>query len=218
MTNTIELLSPSREILQNRIATIFFRQGKTFDHMDFVLDSYSEPWRHYHNCNHILNMLEADCRDISGQELDAIELMIIYHDVVYKIGREKGWNENESAAVAAKQLRDSVMNPMHVAVVSEGILATINHEVPDQNWHHFIGLFLDIDLLAGLGTSAEEFQANTALIQREFEPLYTASEYHAGRVKWAESFLERSKIFVTPQFEKYEAVARENLKALIAKG
>lgn len=220
MTNVTELLPSSRELLQNRIEGIFFRRGFTFEYTDFVLNSYSEPWRHYHNCDHILKMLdlllETDGRHMSDDEFYAVELMIMYHDVEYKIGREKGWSENESAVVASRQLRDYVPNAMYLDVVCDGILATIQHEVPDQNWNHFMGLFLDIDLLAGLGATSKEFKANTALIQREFEPLYTASEYHAGRIKWAEGFLDRSKIFITPQFEKYEAVARENLRALIA--
>jgi predicted metal-dependent HD superfamily phosphohydrolase len=202
---------------------IFDSKRLSFAHRDFILDSYSEPWRHYHNCDHILKMLDilksADRSQISEAEFFTIELMIIYHDVVYKIGRkEKGWSENESAAVAARQLRECALNPMYVEVVCEGILATINHEVPDQNWSHFMGLFLDIDMLAGLGTTWEEFADNTNKIQREYEPLYTADEYQAGRVKWAEGFLKRTRIFVSPQFEKYEIVARENLKTLIDGG
>lgn len=167
----------------------------------------------------MLDLLElADKSQISASELTTVNLMIIYHDVAYKIGREKGWSENESAAVAAQQLRDCALNPMYVEVVCEGILATINHEVPDENWSHFMGLFLDIDMLAGLGTNWEEFADNTNKIQREYEPLYTTDEYQAGRVKWAEGFIKRDWIFVTRQFKQYELVARENLKTLIAGG
>ena len=160
-----QLKQLTKDMLQNRIAGIFFSRGLTFEHMDFVLDSYSEPWRHYHNCAHILKMhnilLETDCTLLSDEELFAIELMFIYHDVIIKIGREKGWSERESAVVASKQLRyfESNMRPLFVDMVLEGILATINHEVPEKAWNHFIGLFLDIDLLAGLGTCAEEFEA-----------------------------------------------------------
>jgi predicted metal-dependent HD superfamily phosphohydrolase len=222
MDANIRFQSHSRELLRQKITEIFECKRLSFAHRDFILDSYSEPWRHYHNCDHILKMLSllgsADRSDVSVEELNAIEMMIIYHDVIYKIVREKGWNENESVVVASRQLRACLLPPALIDVVCEGILATVDHQVPEPNWTQFIGLFLDIDMLAGLGTTWVEFAANTNKIQREYEPLYTADEYQTGRVKWAEGFIKRDKIFVTPQFEQYEVVARENLKTLIAGG
>jgi predicted metal-dependent HD superfamily phosphohydrolase len=152
--------------------------------------------------------------------VNAIEIMIVYHDVVYKLGREKGWNESESAVIAGKQLTAAGYGSVFVELVTEGIECTTHHTVPESlsNWGDIIWPLIDIDLLAGFGTTWEEFSENTRLIGLEFSPLYTEQEYASGRAKFASSFLERPKIFHTPGFFKYEPIVRENLARMAAMG
>ncbi len=214
----------SHESLRHKISLVGDRNKPLSEEQkNRVINSYSEPWRHYHNCDHILNMFNifeesTFSHRLSEEETQAIQLMIIFHDDTYKLSREKGWNERESAKWAMFELSKASYELRFADMVWTGVVASTTHSLEDVpvDWHNSIGMFLDIDLLAGLGTTWEEFIANTKRIEREFEPLYTASEYQAGRIKWAENFLTRDKIFQTPGFAQYESVAQENLQRLIA--
>lgn len=189
-------------------------------HIKFILDSYAEPWRQYHNCDHILlalNLVKQLEPQISARYRHALRVMIIYHDVVYKLGREKGWNERESGVVAGKHLTAAGYDPEFIELVVAGIECTIDHTVPESlsNWAPYIEPLLDVDLLAGLGTSWEEFSNRTRLIGLEYSPLYTEEEYRSGRIKFAQTFLERTRIFHDPRLQEYEILARENLQRTI---
>lgn len=210
--------STSRDLLEQKILKIFSKGPLLQEQIVFILDSYSEPWRQYHNCDHILKMLDllqvVGAENLSADDIHAIQVMIIYHDVVYKIGREKGWNESESAAVASRQLKVNSFSSDLLDLVCTGIIATTNHELPDAKWKHLMGLFLDIDLFVGFGATWKEFDANTKLLETEFSPLYTVVEYRDGRAKFAKTFLERDAIFITSHFCEYEQEVRRSLSRM----
>ncbi len=215
-------ITTPRDNLKTEIERIFATRPLSEEQMDLILDAYSESWRKYHNCDHILRALDLLKQlqpQVGAEYLHAIEIMIVYHDVVYKLGREKGWNERESAVVAAKHLVSIGYDATFIDIVVAGIECTITHTVPDDlgNWAAFIEPLLDVDLLAGFGTSWEEFSEKTHLIGLEYTPLYTKSEYQAGRATWAKSFLEKPKIFHNPSLVEYEILARENLQRTITR-
>lgn len=210
----------SRDRLEAEIETIFAQRPLCEEHVELILDAYSEAWRQYHNCDHILlalNLVRQLQPRISAEYRLAIEIMIVYHDVIYKLGREKGWNERESAAIAGKQLAHAGYDPTFIELIVAGIECTIDHAVPESlyNWAPYIEPLLDVDLLAGFGTSWEEFSERTRLIGLEYSPLYTAEEYRFGRAKFAKAFLEKPKIFHDPCLNEYEILARENLQRTI---
>ena len=193
-----------------------------------IIAAYSEPWRKYHNCNHILQMLNFTYPGYLGEELGlnsknrkALRTMIIFHDIVYKLGREKGWNESESANFARSCLTrySNQEDQEFLDLVCAGILATATHDLCTVKRKHqkLVCWLIDIDLFVGFGANWEEFESNTLLIAEEYSPLYTREEYYSGRAKFAKVFLERENIFHTEHFAQYEQVVRENLTR-IAKG
>jgi predicted metal-dependent HD superfamily phosphohydrolase len=209
-----------RSLLEAKIEKIFNQKPLQFEYIQMILDAYSEPWRTYHNCTHILKMLqvfEETSIDLPKEYLHLIELMIIYHDVIYKLGREKGWNENESVFIAENQLNAAGYTTLKIDLVVEGIKSTINHVVSEDfdAWREYIEPFLDIDLLAGFGTKPEEFLRNTKLIGKELSPFYTDEEYAESRAKFAKAFLQRPNIFLSPYFRQYETKVRESLFQIV---
>jgi predicted metal-dependent HD superfamily phosphohydrolase len=218
-TSSTPPLSP-REQLEVEIERIFAQKPLADEYVEFILGSYSEPWRRYHNCEHILKMLDwlqATKIPLDSQYLTALEVMVIYHDVIYKIGREKAYNECASATIAGKHLQSAGYDSIFVELVTEGVECTIAHQVkPDlPMWSDFIQPLIDIDLLAGMGKSGDDFTNNTELIRQEYSPLYTDAEIARGRAKWAKSMLTRPSIYLSSYFQQYEAYARENLGRLV---
>jgi predicted metal-dependent HD superfamily phosphohydrolase len=220
MFTTSQIITP-REKLEAEILHIFADRPLDSSTVEFILESYSEPWRMYHNCEHILlalNLLRqlhpVACKN---RQLRATEVMILYHDVVYKIGREKGWSEHESARTAETHLAAAGHDQSFIALVMSGITCTINHVIPGllMKSAEFIEPLLDVDLLSGFGTSWDEFSEKTRLIGLEYSPLYTQEEYRAGRAKFAKAFLDRQQIFYNRSLREYEALVRENLQRTV---
>lgn len=195
-------------------------------HAAAVSAYYQEPWRHHHDIRHPVSMLEleeviASIFKIATFPIDrlALQVMIIYHDTILKLMREKGWNERESAKLAFEVLL-SLGAPLEFChFVAMGIRATATHEIPEQflfdevAWNT-VGLLLDLDL-EGLGREEGYFARNTEANWREWQPVATRAEYDAGRAAWARNFLDtRQNIFSTRFFAMNEAQAKANLRRL----
>jgi predicted metal-dependent HD superfamily phosphohydrolase len=183
--------------------------------------AYLEPWRTYHNIEHPIAMLEAlaklDCSMLTTGQLLAIKLMILYHDVWYKVGRNSGENELESACWARHDLEPG-STPNHLtSAVAMGINCSTSHLVIGDAMRAYqpaIKLFLDLDLMT-LGGTAEEFDQGTESIWQEYQPHYSRDEYDTGRRAWAREMLHRKHIYQTEYFAHLEAPARANLQRLI---
>lgn len=217
----------SRELLTRKLDLVL--PNLAAKDRDFVLDAYSESWRTYHNADHILKMFRLldstpTANFLSSSETLALHCMIIYHDVVYKLYPEEGWNECQSACIAIVHLTEAGL-PIEIGrTVGAGIYTTITHTLdaldespPDSDIMRVpIAYLLDLDLAAGLGRSWEEFSANTELVWQEYQPVATREQFDLGRIAWAKSFLQRPKIFHTEQFAHLEDPVRDNLRRLAA--
>ncbi|MCA9354849.1 MAG: hypothetical protein KC877_04995 [Candidatus Kaiserbacteria bacterium] len=188
-----------------------------------VVLAYSEPWRQYHTLDHITSLLQAlrSLRDLnlSADEMTALRLAILYHDVVYKIGRSSpGFNEISSALQAQNDIsfRRGSQDYEIIRIVIESIEATIDHRLTLVHQHRqkVAALMIDLDL-AGLGDTPGKFDRASELVWLEHQPVYTRDEFDAGRSKWAAGFLARDKIFQTEYFQHLEARARANLERLV---
>lgn len=193
--------------------------GTTITQQDALLCAYMEIWRRYHHFYHIWYMIEAAFAtfraELTLREWRMLLSMIIYHDVVFKLGREFGWNENESALWAERDMRAAGIDEAFIAGVMAGIRATATHtlnEVPTE-FKHIIAMLLDLDLM-GLGLIWKKFIKNTELLWQESLPHFTSEQYIAGRKKWAGTFLARPKIYHTEKMSFLETPARANLARL----
>jgi predicted metal-dependent HD superfamily phosphohydrolase len=218
---TLETMRPSLERSRMYQEISLAAGGKfglfTFKKMNEVISAYREDWRHHHDIKHPLAMLDVfrklDLSFLRPHELQAIRFMIIYHDVVYEIGKERGWNEEQSMEFAERHLRQAGIDSLILDMVLCGIKATIDHSlalVPEA-WRIPISIFLDIDLFVGLGETYEQFLEITERVKREYLKEYTPEKFDAGRKKWARSMLEKETIFHSGLFIKYEPVVRKNL-------
>jgi pantetheine-phosphate adenylyltransferase len=168
--------------------------------------SYSESHRAYHNLAHIANvLLEFDSIRHEIMNPDSVEIALWYHDVVYDTQRKD--NEEESA----NRLLSAFGNQDKTELVRLIMATKHNVEMPETTDEKYIA---DIDL-AKLGSSIDEFSENNTAIRQEFN-WASEDEYRKGRRAFFHSMLDKSHIFYTAHFRnKYEELARDNLKRAI---
>ena len=210
------------QAFRQRARAIVAPFGVGDDILERVIDAYTEHWRTYHNHQHILDMLErADELTMSDAARVELYLLIVYHDVWYKIMLEPGLNERMSACWAIEDVLGQESAGWHRAqkrlarLLKQGIGATVDHTLSavDKEFHDIVGTLIDLDL-AGLGKSPESFLVDTERVWREYEPVCIRSQFDEGRRLWAKEFLNRRKIFHTEVFAELEQQARRNLALL----
>lgn len=167
--------------------------------------AYNLPGRHYHTLQHIEQMLslleevKEDCAD-----LEALQLAIFYHDIVYNAQRKD--NEARSAVIARKRL--TALGFKRIGKVVALILATQKHERADDRDTNYL---LDIDLNI-LGAAWPRYREYAQQVREEYI-IYPDELYKPGRVQVLRHFLGAARIFKTDYFyRKLEARARENLQ------
>ncbi|HZY81719.1 MAG TPA: hypothetical protein VFE50_19485 [Cyclobacteriaceae bacterium] len=172
-----------------------------------IYKHYSERSRHYHNLDHLTNMLGQleSCRALIGH-WDCIVFALVYHDFVYSVTSKD--NEEKSAVESRKNLKALNVPPEKIDLVDNLILATKTH-VPDTN--NDVNLFTDADLSI-LGTTGELYKKYSQQVRKEYS-IYPDILYNPGRKKVLKHFLEMPVIFKTDFFrDKFEAPARRNLE------
>ena len=171
--------------------------------------AYSGKSRHYHNLNHVEEMIELfDVYQCHLKNPNEVLYSIFYHDYVYKATRKD--NELKSANHALSILAAQVT--MDKQLVFEAICATQFHqhnEIEDINW------LIDFDLKI-LAKDWEAYQIYCGQIRKEYR-MYPDFLYKPGRKKALEHFLENEFIFRTETFRSlYEEKARTNIKKEIS--
>ncbi|NML37554.1 hypothetical protein HHL17_10160 [Chitinophaga sp. G-6-1-13] len=171
--------------------------------------AYHAPERHYHNLQHITQLLTLQ-NMYAGQlqEPDVVQYAIFFHDIVYDAQQRD--NEQRSAVAAVQYLRQTRFPTEKITAVEEFILATQTH-INTQN-NSDLDYFLDFDLQI-LGASPETYQAYVQQIRQEYS-IYPDLLYHPGRKKVLQHFLEMPAIYRTRDFQQqYETQARQNIQA-----
>ena len=168
---------------------------------------YSESHRHYHNLHHVAEVLRL-LEQFEGNVADytAVRFAAWFHDAVYDTGKDT--NEEESASLAERALKELEVPPPSIALTRRLILATKRHEaegdLPD------LGLFLDADLSI-LGAEEETYLTYSDAIRKEYAWVPEAA-YREGRLKVVTSFLRRGRLYYTEALaERFDARARRNL-------
>lgn len=168
---------------------------------------YTHKNRHYHNLDHIRNMLSQfqQHRD-NLRSPEAVQFAIWYHDIIYKATRSD--NEEKSAEVAQKRLMQLDVPIPIIQKCHDLIIATKTHQSgtgdPDFDY------LLDFDLSI-LGAGWEPYFSYTQNIRKEYA-IYPDFMYKKGRKKVLQHFLATASIFKTPYYkEQFEKIARSNL-------
>ncbi|HEX8913014.1 MAG TPA: hypothetical protein VF796_11690 [Humisphaera sp.] len=180
--------------------------------LDDLLARYAEPHRAYHDRTHLAECLalldeaRAACADPR-----AVEVAIWFHDAVYDPRATD--NEPASADLADRQLAALGEPAAWVARVHQLILDTAHRDEPASADG---ALLVDIDL-AILGADAARFDAYDRAIRAEYAHVPEPA-YRAGRSAVLRRFLDRRPIYRTPPMaDRFEAAARRNLAAAIAR-
>jgi len=149
---------------------------------------YSEPHRHYHNCQHIADCLHEfdQVRQLATAPL-AVELAIWFHDAV--CDPHAADNEERSAELAKDWMGKFGATAALTGSVWQLILATKNHDA----WlHPDAPLLMDVDLSI-LGQAAEKFLKYEAQIRMEYEWV-PENIFATKRAEILERFLARKRI------------------------
>lgn len=166
---------------------------------------YSGKSRHYHNLNHLQEMIELfDIYYSNLKNPNEVLYSIFYHDYVYKATRKD--NELKSAELALVILPDTIS--LNKPFVFDAICATQLHqhnEIYDINW------LIDFDLKI-LSKDWEDYQTYCYQIRKEYK-IYPNFLYKPGRKKALEHFLEQEFIYKTEAFRNlFDEKARNNIK------
>ena len=168
----------------------------------FALPFYAEPGRAYHNAAHVEDMLAAlHSRRVLTPEL---ALACWGHDLVYDARATD--NEERSAVIFDDWLAAQGVRPEVRTRIRAMILATRHTAAPADREQ---ALLVDADL-AILGADAATFDAYDAAIRQEYAHV-PGLLYRLGRRKVLRGFLNRERLYTTPEFAGLEAQARDNL-------
>jgi predicted metal-dependent HD superfamily phosphohydrolase len=169
---------------------------------------FGAPFRRYHTLDHIHDCLRR-LDDVTKLlvDPDAVELALWFHDAVYEM--DAGTNEQRSAELFERLAKGA--DPALRRRVYGLVMATRHvgrERSPDRRF------IVDIDL-AGFGAPWNEFMRNGALL-REESPAKTDAQYHRGQMSFLQRLQRRRHFFSTDYFrDRYEAIARENLRRLL---
>ena len=171
--------------------------------------AYSEPHRHYHTLEHIAHAL-GRFDGIRGRvrDADAAELALWIHDFVYD-PRAKD-NEERSAAYARRLLAEGGIVPEVGEQVTDLIMATRHVSPPEAPDARYV---VDADLSI-LGGTAAEFDRYERQVRQEYA-FVSEPDWRTGRARILRVFLDRPKLFLTPEFASLEGRARANLERSI---
>jgi len=177
-----------------------------------LIRAYSEKPRHYHTLEHLNECLcEFDAVRSQALQPALVEIALWFHDAIYD--PHSSINEEESAALSVSCLKGAQLPHEKIETVRQFILCTKTHQPGSLS---DASLLIDIDL-AILGQPPERFWAYENAIAAEYAWV-PGETFRRKRAEILNGFLRRATLYRTAFFRhKYEAVARANLAAAIAR-
>ncbi|WP_136666522.1 hypothetical protein [Flavobacterium sp. H122] len=194
-----------QQLFNRLLENIGFSNNEIFSRWNELQKAYSHKSRHYHNLNHLKEMIA--CFEKYRDELqfpDEVLYAIFYHDYIYKSSRKD--NEQKSAEFAIQILPENTA--LNKDRIYQLIMATKNHQ-PSQNEDEKWLIDFDLKILA---KEWDDYTAYFKQIRKEYK-IYPDFLYNPGRKKALLHFLENEFIYQTKVFrDLYEQQARQNIK------
>lgn len=183
--------------------------GATFERLS---TAWGDQSRRYHNQEHLAEcMNQLDLARPEGASADVVELALWFHDAVYVAGASD--NEEASSQLLLEESNRLRVDRRSVERAQALVRATA-HAVSTDEPGPETGLMLDIDFSI-LASDPVRFLEYEYAIEEEFEN-FPRLKFEIGRGRFLGSLLARPSIFRTRLFqERYEAVAREQVTALL---
>ena len=176
-----------------------------------LIDLYSQSVRHYHNLEHVREILSLiqQVKDICQSDR-ILQLSAWFHDCIYDPQAKD--NEELSAIYAQTALTKLNIDSQTIYSVTEIIRSTKNHQPLLTDIDNSI--FLDLDL-AILGTTLERYLQYAQAIRKEYQHI-SDRNYRQGRSKVLTQFLTKERIYYTDYFyQRLETTARQNIQTEI---
>jgi predicted metal-dependent HD superfamily phosphohydrolase len=171
-----------------------------------IEQKYSGKRKHYHNLQHLENLLQQliEVKD-KIQNWNIILFTLFYHDSIYNTLKTN--NEEKSADLAEKRMKQLGVYINEIELCKEQILATKSHQLSTNN---DTNLFTDADLSI-LGQPWETYVKYLKNVRKEYK-FYPIFVYKLGRKNVIQHFLEMKPLFKTKFFfDKFENQAKKNL-------
>ena len=168
--------------------------------------NYSKSNRHYHNLDHLDNVIEQllPIRN-KIENWQILIFSVAYHDIIYNSLKKD--NEEKSAALADERLTQLNFPSPLKEKCKQQIIATKHHQFNEDADTNY---FTDADLSI-LGADSDAYTTYTKQIRKEYV-YFPDLLYKPGRRKVLEHFLEMKNIFKTKYFQdKFEARAKINI-------
>jgi predicted metal-dependent HD superfamily phosphohydrolase len=169
--------------------------------------NYSNKKRHYHTLQHLANLM-AQLTEVKGEirNWETILFTLYYHDIIYN--SLKSDNEEKSAEVAEKRMKQISVSNDTIELCKNQILATKSHvKSADTDTNYFT----DADLSV-LGQDWETYSVYCKNVRKEYS-IYPDFVYNLGRKKVLNHFLSMDRIFKTDFFhKKFEKQSKQNLQ------
>ena len=196
---------------QNLIQAFGVQPGAAQVAFSDLVAAYASPNRYYHTLEHIRQVLQTvQLLKDYAKNLEIVRLAVWFHDVVYD--SQATDNEERSADYADKLLNDLEIPISAISATTHLILKTKHHQAEQNDFDSLV--LLDADL-AIFGSPPHQYQQYVWAIRQEYSWI-PEQQYRVGRRQVLEKFLQRQKIYYTPQMVAVaEAIARQNLKAEI---
>jgi predicted metal-dependent HD superfamily phosphohydrolase len=176
-----------------------------------LLGRWSEPQRHYHNLEHLAEVLAA-LDELTADTVPAtVRLAAWFHDAIYDPRASD--NEERSAELAAEALPAAGLPPEDVSEVVRLVRLTATHDPASDD---AAGMLLCDADLAILGSSPARYERYVADVREEYAHVPDA-EFRAARDRILQGFVDRSRIYRTDAArDRWESAARRNLTAELA--
>lgn len=170
-----------------------------------IVSHYELPKRHYHNLNHVGDLVgQINRLKLIERDRQILLYSAFYHDVVYLPGKTD--NELKSAEIAEQELNKMKVDFRIIKSVVRTILATKNHISNNE----LTRLFLDMDMCI-LASDERKYRRYLQGVEKENNVL-PKFIYRFMRKRFIQKTLKRSRIFLTDLYlNRYELVARTNL-------
>jgi len=163
-----------------------FRKYKITVDPKFVLDKWSESHRHYHNINHLndlISQINEDYADgrLNENEREKLTLTALFHDLVYEPNR----NDNEEKSAEIFYRFCSEQHNVDLVEVRQMILDTKNHIPCTPLSQKFIDY--DMNICERNFNELLEWEEG---IRGEYS-MFSNEEYKSGRIKFLESIIDK---------------------------
>jgi predicted metal-dependent HD superfamily phosphohydrolase len=172
-----------------------------------LMARYTSPERHYHNLDHIHDMVTWLGQQLPPPDNVPLGLAVWFHDAVYE--PRSSDNEEQSAQLARTALTSLGMPDDVIAEVARLIQLTRTHVTSPDDQSGL--LLLDADL-AILGADPVRYDGYARAIRQEYAWVPDEA-YRLGRLRILTGFLRRPRIYHTPlAYDTCETRARHNLR------